>query len=79
MRSFLSSGFGRGGRGGDEGLRERAGDMSQKRGGNAAKMKFTSGAVTTDYRVFVRRAPVVCPPCVHSANDQRQMLEPTND
>ena len=20
-----------------------------------------------------------CPPCVHSANDQRQMLEPTND
>ena len=28
---------------------------------------------------LARRKPVVCPPCVHSANDQRQMLEPTND
>ena len=28
---------------------------------------------------LARRKPVVCPPCVHSANDQRQMHEPTND
>ena len=28
---------------------------------------------------LARRKPVGCPPCVHSANDQRQMLEPTND
>ena len=28
---------------------------------------------------LARRKPVVCPPCIHSANDQRQMLEPTND
>ena len=41
---------GGGGRGGDEGLRERAGDMSQKRGGNAAKMKFASGLTT---QIFV--------------------------
>ena len=40
----------RGGRGGDEGLRERAGDMSQTRGGNAAKMKFASGLTT---QIFV--------------------------
>ena len=53
MRSFLSSGFGRGEREGDEGMRERAGDMSQKRGGNAAKMKFASGAVTTDYPRYI--------------------------
>ena len=35
--SFLSSGFGRGERCGGEGLRERAADMSQKRGGDEAK------------------------------------------
>ena len=28
---------------------------------------------------LARRKPVGCPPCVHSANDQRQMHEPTND
>ena len=35
--------FWRGGGGGDEGRREHAGDMSQKRGGNVAKMKFAPG------------------------------------
>jgi len=47
---FLLADFGRDERGGDEGLRERAGDMSQKRGGNAAKMKFASGLTT---QIFV--------------------------
>ena len=48
MRSFLVAGFGRGGREGDEGRREHAADMMQKRGGNAAKMKFAPGSDPSD-------------------------------
>ena len=40
---------------GMKGWSERAADMSQKRGGNAAKMKFASGSVPTDFRGLSQR------------------------